>query len=158
LEVDKKLFNVEELVGSSTIYTQLSEMHEICFGLSPKRRWSSNVFSSLFKAPGSVGFIALDLNGEAIGFILARITIDEGELITLCVLPSARREGVATELFTEFKLLLKPPNRIFLEVSVDNTPAQKLYQSLGFSEVGRREGYYQSNNGKSDALILMYDL
>ena len=155
MEVHKKHFNIEVLVISPVILSQLSEMHKICFGLPHKKRWSPSVFSSLLKTPGTIGLTAVDLSGEALGFIIARIAVNEGELITLCVLPSARRERVATELLREFKLLLKPHNRIFLEVSVDNMPAQKLYQSLGFSEVGRRKGYYKTNSGNSDALILM---
>lgn len=158
MEACKYFFNVEVLANSPSISAKLSELHEICFDLPPKKKWSSNVFSSLLKTPGTMGLIALDFTGEALGFIMARIVVNEGELITLCVLPSARRQGVATELFREFKLSLEPYNRIFLEVSIDNKPARKLYQALGFSEVGTRRGYYQTNSGNSDALILMAGL
>jgi ribosomal-protein-alanine N-acetyltransferase len=36
---------------------------------------------------------------------------------------------------------------MFLEVATDNVSAQLLYQTFGFNEVGRRDGYYQRANG-----------
>ncbi len=42
-----------------------------------------------------------------------------------------------------------------LEVAVDNTPAQRLYDSAGFEIVGLRRGYYQPSN--TDALVLRRD-
>ena len=39
-----------------------------------------------------------------------------------------------------------------LEVRASNTPAQALYEKLGFAQVGRRPKYYQ--NPREDALIL----
>ena len=41
-------------------------------------------------------------------------------------------------------------NVILLEVSVNNIPAQKCYQSLGFVKVGMRKDYYS----KGDDAIL----
>ena len=46
----------------------------------------------------------------------------------------------------------KGSHSLMLEVRVSNTPAQKLYESLGFSQVGRRPKYYV--NPREDALIL----
>ena len=33
--------------------------------------------------------------------------------------------------------------RLFLEVGADNAPRSALYKGLGFTEVGRRKGYYE---------------
>ena len=35
-----------------------------------------------------------------------------------------------------------------------NTNAIRLYQSLGFEQVGTRRGYYQAVNGREDAAVL----
>jgi ribosomal-protein-alanine N-acetyltransferase len=48
--------------------------------------------------------------------------------------------------------------RLFLEVAVDNAPAIGLYRAFGFTEEGRRRGYYQGPNGAVDALILGRDV
>jgi ribosomal-protein-alanine N-acetyltransferase len=42
----------------------------------------------------------------------------------------------------------------FLEVRPSNTGAIRLYQSLGFEQVGVRRGYYQAANGREDAAVL----
>jgi len=43
---------------------------------------------------------------------------------------------------------------IFLEVRPSNTAAARLYQSLGFEQVGIRRGYYQATVGREDAAVL----
>jgi ribosomal-protein-alanine N-acetyltransferase len=42
----------------------------------------------------------------------------------------------------------------FLEVRPSNTTAKRLYQSLGFEQVGVRRGYYQATHGREDAAVL----
>ena len=42
---------------------------------------------------------------------------------------------------------------VYLEVRASNTPAQTLYESLGFEHTGRRLGYYPKNNAREDALL-----
>ena len=42
----------------------------------------------------------------------------------------------------------------FLEVRPSNTAAIRLYQSLGFEQVGMRRGYYQAASGREDAVVL----
>lgn len=41
---------------------------------------------------------------------------------------------------------------VLLEVRVDNTRAQKLYERFGFEPIGFRRGYYQPGN--ADALVM----
>jgi len=45
--------------------------------------------------------------------------------------------------------------RMFLEVAEGNVAARALYARAGFSEAGRRRGYYSRNDGsREDALVL----
>ena len=46
---------------------------------------------------------------------------------------------------------------VFLEVDEDNAPARGSIARAGFREVGRRPGYYQSNQAAA-ALVLRRDL
>ncbi|MGW3560107.1 GNAT family N-acetyltransferase, partial [Streptomyces sp. NPDC000963] len=43
-------------------------------------------------------------------------------------------------------------DEVLLEVRVDNTRAQKLYERFGFEPIGFRRGYYQPGN--VDALVM----
>jgi ribosomal-protein-alanine N-acetyltransferase len=48
---------------------------------------------------------------------------------------------------------------LFLEVATDNVTAQSLYCTLGFDEVGRREGYYvRSDGSRVSAFTMRCDL
>jgi ribosomal-protein-alanine N-acetyltransferase len=86
--------------------------------------------------------------GEIIGFIVWRevFTGDpanpaERDILNVAVAPDFRRQGIATALISH---VLTPPGEVFLEVRESNLAAQELYRKLGFCEVGRRYGYYQS--------------
>jgi ribosomal-protein-alanine N-acetyltransferase len=47
---------------------------------------------------------------------------------------------------------------VFLEVAASNTAAQALYRGFGFTEAGRRTGYYRRGDGVEDALVMRQDL
>ena len=48
---------------------------------------------------------------------------------------------------------------LFLEVGFDNPAARRLYQSLGFAEVGRRAAYYARVEGPpADAIVMRLTL
>jgi len=73
-----------------------------------------------------------------VGFAVHRsLDEEEMELLNIAVDPHHRRSGVATRLIGN----IDSPN-VLLEVRESNFDAQKLYQKLGFVEIGRREKYY----------------
>jgi RimJ/RimL family protein N-acetyltransferase len=45
---------------------------------------------------------------------------------------------------------------VYLEVRLSNISAIKLYEKLGFREIGRRSNYYPDS--KEDALVMMKDI
>lgn len=122
--------------------------------------WSAETIAGLLAQPGVFGLAAM--RGEApSGFILCRVVADEAEVLTLAVLPEARRHGIARALMTAAMTQAKAGGvaRVLLEVSVRNDAALALYRSVGFGEVGRRKGYYAESGGVlTDALVLAMDL
>jgi len=91
------------------------------------------------------------LDAEPAGFLLASCPIgDEAEILTLAVDPACRRRGVGGALLGAF--LGGRRGRVFLEVRPSNLAARGLYGSFGFSERGRRSGYYTSP--REDAILL----
>ena len=101
-----------------------------------------------------MSLIALDQGDEVGGFIIGRANADEGEVITLCVSPAVRRQGIATALMGALKEVLALRRRILLEVAITNREARALYETLGFCEVGRRPSYYRRDGKSVDALVL----
>ncbi|MHA6287832.1 GNAT family N-acetyltransferase [Maricaulis sp. CAU 1757] len=127
---------------------ELAALHAECF----ERPWPAGEFASLLHLPGTAGF-RLGAPGSAIGMALTRQALDEAEILTIGVVPRARRKGAGRELLgaVQERLFADGVSRLFLEVSTRNAAADRLYRGAGFCEVGCRKGYYADG---SDALVL----
>jgi [ribosomal protein S18]-alanine N-acetyltransferase len=128
----------------------LATIHKAAFPMD--EAWSHDVFSLQLALPNVVGL----LHGED-GLVLARVAGGEAEILTLAVVPAARRHGVATDLLRAaiVRLVASGAAVAFLEVSVENTAAMRLYLRQGFTQTGRRPAYYSD---RSDALVLRMEL
>jgi ribosomal-protein-alanine N-acetyltransferase len=93
-----------------------------------------------------------------LGYVVALVMADEGEIADLAIAPAARRRGIARSLLerTIADLTDAGVRALYLEVRESNAAARALYQALGFEPVGRRRGYYQ--RPIEDALLLRRDL
>ena len=122
----------------------LASLHAACF-TSP-RPWSAAEFADLLAQPDTL--LATAPNG----FGLARVTLDEAELLTLAVAPDRRAQGLGTRLLADLmaQATARGATAMLLEVAADNAPARALYARSSFAQVGRRPGYYAG----TDALIL----
>ena len=98
-------------------------------------------------------FVAENQAG-VVGYIMARISGEEGEILNLAVLPRDRRQGIARRLLATGleALLTEGVREAYLEVRESNEPAITLYRSAGFRPVGLRPDYYR--NPPEDALVL----
>lgn len=117
--------------------------------------WTEAALRDLLDQPG------VWAEAEVDGFILMRQAGNEAEVLTLAVLPEARRRGRGHALMQAALATCRTRgvSDVFLEVAADNTAAQALYQRLGMIERGRRRGYYARSDGSSaDALILTLNL
>jgi len=78
---------------------------------------------------------------------------DEAHVATLGVTKALQGEGVGSLLLDA--LLAEADKRspvVLLEVRDDNEAARRLYQRRGFTEIGRRRGYYQPSG--ADAVVM----
>lgn len=90
------------------------------------------------------------------GFSIARVVLDEAELLLLGVSPRFRRRGIGDALLRHFtaEAATRGAARLHLEMR-DGNAAAALYRSAGFEQVGRRPKYYRgSGNEPRDALTL----
>jgi ribosomal-protein-alanine acetyltransferase len=77
------------------------------------------------------------------GFLVSRAPDNrECEILNLAVSPEFRRKGIARCLLKSLVAAVSGP--IFLEVRLSNQAAINMYNSLGFKEISRRPGYYDS--------------
>ena len=130
----------------------------------PDEPWTQQAVAFLMSARESIAWIATGRDyGEVmpVGYALGKVAADEAEILTIAVLPEARSKGLGRRLVEAVadKARAAGARRIFLEVSEENQAARRLYDRLGFVEVGRRQGYYQLRDGRQvDALTLARDL
>jgi ribosomal-protein-alanine N-acetyltransferase len=127
--------------------------------------WTAEAFASVLELRHMRFFVAEEVGDETgtgepvlLGYVVALVVADEGEIADLAVAPSARRRGIGGLLLDRVaaeaeKLEIRA---LYLEVRESNVAARALYQSRGFAPVGRRRGYYQSPT--EDALLLRCDL
>lgn len=124
----------------------MAAIHAAAFPVG--ERWDADAFATQLAMPGCFGLI--DVAG---GLVLARVVADEAEILTLAVLPDARRRGVGRRLVDVAlaAAAAKGAETLFLEVARANEAAQALYATLGFRQVGVRPRYYADGE---DALVL----
>ncbi len=99
-------------------------------------------------------FLAAEAGGQLLGYIGMMFVLDEGYISNVAVAPEHRRQGIAAALLEELLRRAEALGLSFvtLEVRASNEPAIALYESFGFSPVGRRKGYY--TEPKEDALLM----
>lgn len=127
------------------------------------RPWTPDEFTGLLDQDTVFGYSIREVgSGDAspVGFVLARLAAGEGEILTVAVSEVHRRQGLGWRLMDAVlrELHTQRAEALFLEVDETNAPAIALYRRLGFSQVGKRPGYYQSATGATGALVMRRDL
>lgn len=127
--------------------------------LFPDDAWSKGLFwSELAHARGAGAtrryVVAENDEGRVVGYAGLAAIDGTGDVQTIAVSQDQWSTGLGSRLLGE--LLTAATDfecrEVLLEVRVDNTRAQRLYERFGFEAVGVRRGYYQPGN--IDALVM----
>lgn len=96
--------------------------------------------------------------GELLGWAGVRVVGDEADVMTVGVVPAARRVGIGRRLLGELLDIARGrgATMAYLEVRMDNEAALTLYEHEGFVVAGRRRGYY--DGGRVDAVVMQREL
>jgi [ribosomal protein S18]-alanine N-acetyltransferase len=98
--------------------------------------------------------VAEDADGNVVGYAGLAAVAGTGDVQTIAVARQAWGTGLGSRLLAD---LLRQATafecrEVLLEVRVDNTRAQRLYERFGFEPIGFRRAYYQPGN--VDALVM----
>ena len=116
--------------------------------------WTHGNFSDSLNS-GYSGWV-LECDGKMIGYALLMMIMDEAHLLNLSVTKQLQKQGLGRFLLEHMLTVAKnhQATNMFLEVRPSNVSAIALYEKLGFSEMAVRRGYYPSDNGREDAVLM----
>ena len=121
--------------------------------------WTLGIFQDCLRVGYCCWVMVLD--EEVIGYGVLSVVIDESHILNLCIHPRLQGQGFGRKLLLRLLKLARQhgAESVFLEVRVGNRAALRLYESLGFTEVGRRRDYYPaSEDTREDALVMSLEL
>ncbi|MDT4891966.1 MAG: tRNA N6-adenosine threonylcarbamoyltransferase [Pseudonocardiales bacterium] len=117
--------------------------------------WTAGAYRTELADPRHRYYLAAeDAVGALLGWAGVMVVGESAEILTVGVVPSARRRGIARRLLAGLlaEARVRGAVEVFLEVRVDNEAARALYADEGFDEVGQRPGYYDA--GRVDAVVM----
>jgi ribosomal-protein-alanine N-acetyltransferase len=99
--------------------------------------------------------------GALAGYFLVMYAVDEAHLLDVAV--SGARHGTGLGRFLLDRIAGRAREKgmasILLEVRPSNERALHVYARYGYTEIGRRKGYYPAHEGKrEDAIVMRYVL
>ncbi|MBS0386708.1 MAG: GNAT family N-acetyltransferase [Proteobacteria bacterium] len=138
-----------EAVGTEAA-ALLAALHARAFD----KPWAEAEFAKLLD--NAAVFALLARTSAPQGFVLAWAAAGDAELLTVAVVPEARRRGIGASLVTAAGVaaLVRGASHMHLEVGEDNAAARALYAKLGYEEAGRRHAYYAGEGGAVDAVVM----
>ncbi len=133
---------------NETHLKDLALLEKQCFSVP----WSESALRAELEKENSRFFVAITKN-EVSGYIGANNVLGEVYIDNIAVFYNYRGFGIGTALLKHLINVSKEENcdLLTLEVRLSNTPARKLYEKLGFKEVGVRKNFY--DQPREDGII-----
>ena len=118
-----------------------------------EKKWTKKDFITFISNQENIFILS---HPEPVGYLKARVTRDEIEIISLLIDKKFRKIGIGKSLLNKLLniALKKKIQNIILEVSVENLIAINLYKKFNFIKVGKRKNYYFQNRKYIDADIM----
>jgi ribosomal-protein-alanine N-acetyltransferase len=119
----------------------VAQLEKVCFS-SP---WSYDMLCAE-GLRAEAEFLCAFIDGSFAGYAGMLCVLDEGQICNVAVCPPFRRMGVGEALMEAQRsaALVRGLSVMMLEVRASNTPAQRLYEKLGWEKVGVRRNFYSS--------------
>jgi len=117
--------------------------------------WTEESFRRLVDVEPAIFLVAeCDPDATVAGYVAAFAVGEHGEILNVAVDPGFRGRGLAGQMLDAvlIELGVRGVKTAFLEVRETNEAARSLYRSRGFTEIGRRRGYYR--RPVEDALVM----
>ena len=119
--------------------------------------WTRGMFEDELRSRCSRFFVVLH-NDAIVGYGGYWLVLDEAHITSVTIRKADRGRGWGRRLINYLleHAQAEGVKTASLEVRQTNTPAQNLYRSLGFQQVGLRKGYYPQSG--EDAVVMMKEM
>lgn len=120
--------------------------------------WSEGMFFAAFMHVNYYNWALVNHQDQVVAYAIQLVEPDVVNLMTISVAPALQGQGLGKLLLRWLELFItsrsQGPYRQLLEVRVSNTVARALYKQMGYEQIGVRKGYYATESGREDALVL----
>ena len=133
--------------------TDLPTVMELEEELFAPDTWTAAMYREELSLTDTRHYLVAEDDGTVVGYAGLIAYADEAHVATIGVTGTRQGEGTGALLLDA--LLAEADRRspvVLLEVRADNEHAQELYRRRGFTEIGRRRGYYQPSG--TDAVVM----
>lgn len=116
--------------------------------------WTRNNFADSLSAGYSAWVCRL--HGDVAGYAVMILVLDEAHILNLSIRGDLQGRGLGRALLEHLIDVVRGYRGRFvlLEVRPSNPAAMRLYRRRGFTEIGRRRGYYPAHGGREDAIVM----
>lgn len=152
-------YEIDKLLDSDLFFsTSLMEYEDIPVVAQIERNnfsepWSEQSFAEELDNKHSIAYVEKYLD-KPVGYVCAQIIHPEAFICTIASDNTLRRRGIGERLIDYLLTycIYKECESLSLEVRVSNIPAQKLYEKMGFINLGKRKNFYSKPT--EDAYIM----
>ena len=91
-----------------------------------------------------------------VGYGVLMLGAGEAHLLNLGIAKDWQRQGMGRKLLQHLIKVSREyqADMMFLEVRPSNKAAIRLYEDVGFNEMGIRKNYYPAHNGREDGILM----
>ncbi|MGE5323776.1 MAG: ribosomal protein S18-alanine N-acetyltransferase [Actinomycetota bacterium] len=144
------MFAVRQAVAAD-----LARVLEIARATSGAAQWTFSQYEKMAEPAPDRLLLVLHDGRQAQGFIAGARAGDDWEIENIAVDLPFQRRGLGSQLLCEFLNRVRQPRQaVLLEVRESNVAGRKLYEKMGFVQVGRRTAYYRAP--EEDALVMKH--
>ena len=121
--------------------------------------WTRGNFMDAMQA-GYSAWVLRDASGSVAAYSVMMMALDEAHLLNLSVARDAQRSGLGWRTLDWMADVARGygGRTMLLEVRPSNEAAIRLYQRYGFERIGVRRGYYPTDGGREDAIVMRISL
>ena len=142
------------------VVADVDEVHALERQVFPHPWSRANFMDSL--SSGYDAWVLRDAgHGQLAGYFLLMYAVDEAHLLDVAVSGDRHGTGLGRYLLDRVAARARSTgmSSVLLEVRPSNLRALQVYERYGYTQIGRRKGYYPAHEGqREDAIVMRYAL